>query len=78
MYTTTQLKSIIHLFCLFTPVVLLDEDEETLYTGTIKDIPWKFMNYYLSYAPCSKITDDNYAIDIIGKELTFYLSEESW
>jgi hypothetical protein len=77
MYTTTRLSAFIHLFCSLTPVNLVNQDDEIIYTGLIKDIPWKFMNYYLSYAPCSKITDDNYAIDIIDKELIFYLREES-
>lgn len=77
MYTTTQLKSIIHLFCSFTPVTLVNQDDEVIYTGLIRDIPWKFMNYFMSYASCSKITDDNYAIDVIDNYLTFYLREES-
>lgn len=77
MYTTMRLNTFIHLFCSYTPVNLINQDDEVIYSGLIKDIPWKFMNYYLSYAPCSKITDDNYAIDVIDKELTFYLREES-
>lgn len=77
MYTTTQLKSIIHLFCSLAPVTLVNQDDEVIYTGLIRDIPWKFTNYYLSYAPCSKITDDNYAIDVIDNYLTIYLREES-
>ena len=76
MYATTQLKSIIHLFCSFTSVDLVNQDDEVIYTGFIKDIPWKFMNYFMSYASCSKITDDNYAIDVIDNCLTIYLREE--
>ena len=75
MYTTTQLKSIIHLFCSLTPVTLVNQDDEIIYTGLIRDIPWKFMNYFMSYTSCSKITDDNYAIDVIGNSLMLYIRE---
>ena len=77
MYTTMRLNTFIHLFYSYTPVNLINQDDEVIYSGLIKDIPWKFMNYFMSYASCSKITDDNYAIDVIDKELTFYLREEN-
>lgn len=77
MYTTIRLNSIIHLFCALAPVTLVNQDDEILYTGLIRDIPWKFMNYFMSYASCSKITDDNYAIDVIDNYITIYLREES-
>lgn len=77
MYTTTRLSTFIHLFCSLAPVTLVNQDDEILYTGLIQDIPWKFMNYFMSYASCSKITDDNYAIDIIDNCITIYLREES-
>ena len=75
MYTTIQLKSIIHLFNLYTPVTIVNQDDDELYNGIIRDIPWKYMDCYFSYARTDKITDDNYAIDVIGNSLMLYIRE---